>query len=50
MNSPMEAFAVVWGRLPACGGLLTRQVRRLATGAQLSKLPHKHNDCVISQR
>ena len=29
-----------WGRLAACGGLATRQ-RRLPTGAQLDKLPHK---------
>jgi hypothetical protein len=35
----------MWGRPAACGGLLTRAVnaweRRLATGAQLGKLPHK---------
>ena len=35
----------LWGRLAACGELLTRVVnpgeRRLATGAQLGKLPHK---------
>src|SRR5580700_12334735 len=34
----------MWGRLAACGGLLTRVVnpweRRLTTGAQLTKLPH----------
>ena len=29
----------MWGRLAACGGLVTR-LRRLATGAQLDKLPH----------
>jgi hypothetical protein len=33
------------GRLAACGGLFTRVVdytkRRLTTGAQLTKLPHK---------
>jgi hypothetical protein len=33
----------LWGRLAACGGLLTRLERRLATGAQLSKLPPKKN-------
>ena len=37
----------MWGRLAACGGLLTRVVnpweRRLTTGAQLTKLPHKKN-------
>jgi GH15 family glucan-1,4-alpha-glucosidase len=33
--------ASVWGRLAACGGLLTRLERRLTTGAQLPKLPHK---------
>ena len=31
----------MWGRLAACGGLLTRPERRLTTGAQLDKLPHK---------
>jgi hypothetical protein len=30
----------MWGRLAACGGLLTR-LRRLPTAAQLNKLPHK---------
>jgi hypothetical protein len=35
----MSSF--VWGGLAACGGLLTRLKRRLATGAQLAKLPHK---------
>jgi hypothetical protein len=33
----------MWGRLAACGGLLTRLERRLTTGAQLTKLPHKEN-------
>jgi hypothetical protein len=31
-----------WGRLAACGGLLTRPERRYATGAQLDKLPHNY--------
>src|ERR1035437_5311382 len=30
----------MWGRLAACGGLATRQLRRYTTGAQLAKLPH----------
>ena len=32
----------MWGRLAAGGGLLTRLERRLPTGAQLNKLPHKN--------
>jgi hypothetical protein len=35
-----EEEQYLWGRLAACGGLATRQ-RRLPTGAQLDKLPHK---------
>ena len=27
--------------MESCGGLVTRLERRLATGAQLAKLPHK---------
>src|ERR1019366_6704730 len=41
--SRLEGIALplhVWGRLAACGGLVTRLERRLPTGAQLDKLPH----------
>jgi hypothetical protein len=39
----VRASSFLWGRLAACGGLLTRLERRLATGAQLNKPPHKKN-------
>ena len=38
-----NAGRVSWGRLETCGGLATRQLRRLPTGAQLAKLPHIAN-------
>src|ERR1035437_8360621 len=31
----------MWCRMESCGGLATRLERRLPTGAQLDKLPHK---------
>ena len=34
-------LSFMWGRLAACGGLVTRLERRLTIGAQLIKLPHK---------
>src|ERR1039458_947923 len=36
-------FVFMWGRLAVWGGLVTRLERRLPTGAQLDKLPHKLN-------
>src|ERR1019366_10406990 len=30
----------MWGRMDSCGGLATRQKRRLPAGAQLAMLPH----------
>jgi hypothetical protein len=36
----VKMFLFIWGRLVACGGLVTRLERRLPTGAQLDKLPH----------
>jgi hypothetical protein len=44
-NDASYMSSLMWGRLAARGGLLTRVVnpweRRLTTGAQLGKLPHK---------
>jgi large subunit ribosomal protein L33 len=38
----------MWGRLAACGGLLTRPPeRRSATGAQVNNLPHKERGIIM---
>jgi hypothetical protein len=41
MNEAESSVASMWGRMVSCGGLATRPERRLTTGAQLDKLPHK---------
>src|ERR1019366_6888765 len=38
----------MWGRLVACGGLVTRPERRYATGAQLDKLPHNYSPTTVT--
>jgi hypothetical protein len=44
MNEAESSVAQMWGRMVSCGGLATRLERRLPTGAQLDKLPHKGTD------
>ena len=48
---PREDVAFMWGRLAACGGLVTRLERRLTIGltigAQLIKLPHQRTSYTV---